>query len=136
MELLNNTLPDGIRVNKIAFAAGKEKSLDSFISRYVYNIKNDTGLSADGFFEKTEIPCRRNNRMFNMKDMVEDVRQLDRTTFQVTLRDLTEAKVKLSEILQEIFNIHVDDLEVTRMNMYGWLNDGWKEPIEGEKHGQ
>ncbi len=40
-----------------------------------------------------------------MKDMVEDIKQLDRTTFQVTLRDLGEVKVKLAEILAEIFGV-------------------------------
>ncbi len=133
VELLNNTLPDGIRVNKIAFISGKEKSLDSFINRYVYDIKNNAGLSAEGFFEKTEIPAQRNSRLFNMKDMVEEVKKLDETTFQVTLRDLAEVKVKLSEILNEIFGVPVDDLEVTRVHMFGRHSGGWKEPIEGEK---
>ena len=133
IELLNSTLPDGMRVNKTAFISGKEKSLDSFINRYVYDIKSDAGLSAGGFFEKTEIPAQRNSKLFNMKDMVEDFKQLDETTFQVTLRDLAEVKVKLSEILNEIFSVPVDDLEVTRVHMYGWDCDGWKEPIEGEK---
>ena len=36
--------------------------------------------------DKKEIPMQRNNRLFNMKDMVEDIKQLDQTTFQVTLQ--------------------------------------------------
>jgi len=133
VELLNRTLPEGIHVNKFSFISGKEKSLDSFIGRYVYDIKNDAGLSAAGFLDKKEIPAQRSSRLFDMKDMVEDIKQLDNTTFQVTLRDLAEAKVKLAEILTEIFGVSVDDLEVTRVDMSGWDSAVWKTPMEGEK---
>lgn len=131
--LLNRTLPDGIHVNNFSFISGKEKSLDSFIGRYVYDIKNDTGLSVSDFLDKKEILVQRNNRLFNMKDMVEDIKQLDQTTFHVTLRDLAEVKVKLAEILTEIFGVSVDDLEVTRVDMSGWDSAVWKTPMEGEK---
>jgi len=131
--LLNRTLPDGIHVNNFSFISGKEKSLDSFIGRYVYDIKNDTDLSVSDFLDKKEILVQRNNRLFNMRDMVEDIKQLDQTTFQVTLRDLAEVKVKLAEILTEIFGVSVDDLEVTRVEMSGWDSAVWKTPMEGEK---
>ncbi|PKL51736.1 MAG: B12-binding domain-containing radical SAM protein [Nitrospira bacterium HGW-Nitrospira-1] len=130
VELLNRTLPEGISANKIAFISRKEKSLDSFINRYVYDISNNSGFFVADFFEKTEIPMQRNNRLFNMRDMVEDFKQLDRTTFQVTLRDIGEVKVKLAEVLKEIFSVPVDDLEVTRVDMFGWDGAKWKEPME------
>jgi len=133
IELLNSALPDGMHVNRICFISGKEKSLDSFINRYVYDINNDTGLSVAEFLMKKEIPLQRNNRLFNMKDMVEDIKQIDRNTFQLTLRDLGEVKVKLAEILNEIFSVPVDDLDVTRVAMFGWDGAAWKEPMEEEK---
>jgi radical SAM-linked protein len=133
MELLNKTLPSGMHVNKFSYISGKEKSLDSFISRYVYDIKNTTGLSVSDFLDKKEVPMQRNNRLFNIKDMVEDIKQLDQTTFQVTLRDLAEVKVKLAEIFSEIFGVSIEDLEVTRVDMSGWDGTGWKTPMEGEK---
>lgn len=131
--LLNRTLPEGIYVNKFSFISGKEKSLDSFISRYVYAIKNYSGLSAADFLDKKEILIQRGNRLFNIKDMVEDIKQLDQTSFQVTLKDLAEVKVKLAEIFTEIFGVSVDDLEVTRVDMSGRDSAGWKTPMEGEK---
>jgi radical SAM family uncharacterized protein/radical SAM-linked protein len=133
VELLNSTLPEGMHVNRISYISGKEKSLDSFINRYVYDIKKDTGLSVADFLCKKEIPLQRNNRLFDMKEMVEDVRQVDRNTFQLTLRDLGEVKVKLAEILNEIFGFPVDDLDVTRVAMFGWDGAAWKEPMEEEK---
>ena len=132
-ELLNRTLPEGIHVSDIAFLSGKEKSLDSFIGRYVYDIKYHAGLSVAEFLGKKEIPMQRNSRFYNLKDMVEDIKQLDGATFQVTLRDLGETKVKLAEIISEIFGVPIDDLEVTRVVMYGWDGTGWKEPMEGER---
>jgi radical SAM family uncharacterized protein/radical SAM-linked protein len=133
VELLNSTLPEGMHVNRISYISGKEKSLDSFINRYVYDINNDTGLSVADFLGKKEIPAQRNNRLFNMKDMVEDIKQTDRNTFQLTLTDLGEVKVKLAEILNEIFGVPVDDLDVTRVAMFGWDGAAWKEPMEEEK---
>ncbi len=59
VELLNRTLPEGMHVNKFSFISGKEKSLDSFIGRYVYDIKNNTGLSAADFLDKKEILMQR-----------------------------------------------------------------------------
>ncbi len=133
VELLNSTLPEGLHVNRICFISGKEKSLDSFINRYVYDINNDTGLSVEDFLSKKDLPAQRNNRLFNMKDMVEDIKQTDRNTFQLTLKDLGEVKVKLAEILNEIFGVPVDDLDVTRVAMFGWDGVAWKEPMEEEK---
>jgi radical SAM family uncharacterized protein/radical SAM-linked protein len=133
VELLNSTLPEGLHVNRICFISGKEKSLDSFINRYVYDINNDSGLSVEDFLSKKDIPAQRNNRLFNMKDMVEDIKQTDRNIFQLTLRDLGEVKVKLAEILNEIFGVPVDDLDVTRVAMFGWDGAAWKEPMEEEK---
>jgi hypothetical protein len=122
-----------MHVNRTCFISGKEKSLDSFINRYVYDINNDTGLSVADFLGKKEIQLQRNNRQFNMKDMVEEVKQIDRNTFQLTLMDLGDVKVKLAEILKEIFGVPVDDLDVTRVVMYCWDGTGWKEPMEGER---
>jgi uncharacterized protein (DUF2344 family) len=133
MALLNSTLPEGVLVNKVTFISGKETSLDSFIKKYVYDIKYHAGLSAADFLGKKEIPMQRNNRMFNLKDMVEDVTQVDETTVQVTLRDLREVKVKLAEVLGELVGVSIDDLEVTRVDMFGWDGRKWKEPMEGEK---
>ena len=130
---LNRTLPEGLQAHRIVFLAGKEKSLDSFISRYVYDIKKEDGLSVADFSAKKEIPAQRNDRQFNMKDMVEDITRIDRNTVQVTLRDLGAVKVKLDEVLEEIFGIPIVDLEVTRGAQYGWDGSDWKEPMEGEE---
>jgi radical SAM family uncharacterized protein/radical SAM-linked protein len=132
VELLNRTLPEGVKINKIAFISGSEQSLDSFIGRYIYDIRNDGGLSAADFLGKKEVPLQRNNRSFDMKEMVEDVRQLGRTRFQLTLRDLDGVKVKLAEIVSEVFGVPVEELDVTRVAMFGWDGAGWKEPLEGE----
>jgi len=131
--LLNSTLPEGMHINRLCFISGKDKSLDSFINRYVYDIKNDAALSVADFLGKEEVPLQRNNRLFNMKEMVEDIKQIDRNTFQITIRDLGEVKVKLAEILGEIFGVPVDDLDVTRVAMFGWDGAAWKEPMEEEK---
>jgi uncharacterized protein (DUF2344 family) len=131
--LLNRTLPEGMQISGFSFISGKERSLDSFINRYVYDIKCNTALSVTDFLGKKEIPLQRNNRLCNMKDMVEEIRQLDRNAFQLTLKDLGDVKVKLAEILNEIFGVPVDELDVTRVAMFGWDGTAWKEPMEVEE---
>jgi len=64
--------------------------------------------------------------------MVEEVSRVDDKTFHVTLKDRGEVKVRLSEVLPEIFGLALEDMEVTRLEMFGW--DGrWSAPVESER---
>jgi radical SAM family uncharacterized protein/radical SAM-linked protein len=128
---LNETLPEGMQISNFSFISGREKSLDSFVTRYIYDIKSDRGIS-QGLLQGN-IWVKRKEREFNLKDMIEEVRQLDEKTFQLTLLDVGELKVKLSEIAAELFGSSIDDLDVTRVAMSGWDGSSWKDPIERER---
>ncbi len=123
MQALNQHLPPGIRVKQIVRLSGREKSLNSFIIRYVYDLRG-AALSAKGFFSRDEIIVERKKGMVNIKDMIETVEPVDPETFRITVRDCGEDKVRLDEITREIFGCPAVDLDITRVAMYGFIPDG------------
>jgi radical SAM-linked protein len=129
---LNNTLPEGIRVAKLVPFYGREKSLNSFIVRYIYEIRFGMDLDSKGFSERSEVVVERKGERIDIRKMVEDIARLDGKTFRLTLRDLGEIKVRLTELVPTIFGVAADELDIIRTGMFGW-NGGWVEPLEDEK---
>jgi hypothetical protein len=120
LSLLNQHLPAGIRVKQMTRLSGKEKSLNSFIIRYVYELRGDA-LSAENFYSRDEIIVERKKGTVNIKTMIETVKQIDPGTFRITLRDCGDDKVRLDEITREIFGCPAVDLDITRVAMYGLM---------------
>ncbi|MBA4373253.1 MAG: B12-binding domain-containing radical SAM protein [Thermodesulfovibrio sp.] len=118
LTLLNLHLPAGIRVKQIMRLSGREKSLNSFIIKYVYELRG-ADLSAESFYSRDEIIVERKKGMVNIKTMIETVEQLDPKTFRITVRDCGEDKVRLDEITRAIFDLPAVDLDITRVAMYG-----------------
>lgn len=129
---LNKTLPVGISVVRMAVFYGKEKSLDSFIMRYTYEIVHDEGISVEGFLAKDEVLIQREKGLVDVKELVEAMERVDNRTVRLTVRDQGAIKVRLDELLAEIFSGAAGNLEVTRTDMYGWDGD-WVRPMEGEE---
>ncbi|MGC2062301.1 MAG: TIGR03936 family radical SAM-associated protein [Thermodesulfovibrionales bacterium] len=116
--LLNPHLPAGIRVKQMVRLSGREKSLNSFIIRYVYELRG-AALSAENFYSRDEIIVERKKGTVNIKNMIETVEQIDPGTFRITVRDCGDDKVRLDEITREIFGCPAVDLDITRIAMYG-----------------
>lgn len=126
---LNNTLPVGIRISEMVFLTGKEKSLNSFITRYVYEVEHKHKPEMTDFLKKEEVIVKRKQISVNIKDMVEEISEIDENRARITLCDLGDIKVRLDEIIPAIFNASPEEVVITRTAMSGW--DGqWKEPIE------
>lgn len=116
--LLNQHLPAGIRVRQMLRLSGREKSLNSFIIRYVYELQG-VALSAENFYGRDEIIVERKKGMVNIKTMIEAVEQIGPGVFRITVVDCGEDKVRLDEITREIFGCPAVDLDITRVAMYG-----------------
>ena len=129
---LNDTLPEGIRVAKLVPFYGREKSLNSFIVRYIYEIRSGADLDSRGFFESNEVIVERKGERIDIRKMVEDIARPDGKTCRLTLRDLGEIKVRLTELVPAIFGVAAEELDITRTGMFGW-NGEWVEPLEDEK---
>jgi hypothetical protein len=107
-------------------------SLNSFIVRYIYEIKADQMLDCSVLFGKEEVLVERKDGLIDIRKMVEDATGLDEKTFRVTLREHDGLKVRLSELMPLLFGVPAEELDITRVAVFGWKGS-WTEPIEGER---
>ena len=129
---LNRTLPEGLYANKMDILFGREKSLNSFIIRYIYEIKYDQDPDIDTFLSEKELLITRKNDLVDIRKMVERLEKTREGAFHITVVDQGELKVRLDEMLPVIFNTPIEELYITRIAMFGWDGD-WIEPMEGEE---
>ncbi|MEW6108596.1 MAG: TIGR03960 family B12-binding radical SAM protein [Nitrospirota bacterium] len=116
---LNRTLPEGIRADSLEVLFDREKSLNSFIIKYVYEIKHNSEAAVDRFLEMKEVIVNRDNKSIEIKKMVEELIKTDNKTVCLTIKDQGEIKARLDEILPAIFDVPVMDLDITRISMAG-----------------
>ena len=129
---INNMLPEGICVKDISVVPAKAESLSSFITRYEYEIRGGDSSNIYRFLSEKEINFKREKYFINLRDMVEEARQIDEETTKIIVVDQGDIKVRLGELLPEIFNVPVESLDVTRVALYGW-DGGWVSPINNCK---
>ena len=120
---LNSVLPEGLKLRDCALISAKEPSLSSFISRYEYEIICPDSSVVKQFSEKEETDIR---------EMIEDIKVMDKKTVRLILVDKESKKVRLGELLPEIFNAPCGELDITRLAMYGWKSR-WSIPLEGSE---
>jgi len=126
---LNGTLPEGISADGIMVLTGREKSLNSFVVRYTYEVRHGDADKALAFLGRETAVIQRKQNSVNIRGMVDDIVRTGPETVSITLHDLGEVKVRLDEIIPEVFGVPSGDVLITRTAMYGW--DGqWKEPFE------
>ena len=131
---LNATLPEGLRADRITPLYGREKSLNSFIVRYAYEIRREGGLSlSEKFAGGDEMHVMRKDAPVDLRRMIEEVERVDAQTVSITVCDVGDISVRLDEVLSGVFDGPTEDLEVTRTAMFGWKGGNWVEPLEGEK---
>ena len=139
---LNAVLPEGLEIRYAKAIPVNEPSLQSFISRYEYEIicpdpgLADAFLSAGTFFIEREntqgIPA-----VVDIRELVEDVVVMNTSTVRVIALDRGEKKVRLSEIIPALLHLPQEDLGITRVGLFGW-RDGWVEPLvsAGDEEGK
>ncbi len=129
---INNILPEGICVKDISVVPAKAESLCSFITRYEYEIRGGDSSKIYRFLSEKEINFKREKCFINLKDMVEEAMQIDEDTTKIIVVDQGDIKVRLGELLPEIFNAPLESLDITRVALYGW-DGGWVRPINNCK---
>ncbi|MBI5847050.1 MAG: TIGR03960 family B12-binding radical SAM protein [Nitrospirae bacterium] len=129
LALLQGNLPNGLQAITMKVVEKAEKSLTGFVVRYTYEIVSNKGLSLDAFHENRDMPVQRKQNTYLLSDMVGEAVMTGQTSCRITVKDLGDIKVRLDELLPLVFAQPADDLEITRLAMYGWDN-GWKEPLE------
>jgi radical SAM family uncharacterized protein/radical SAM-linked protein len=126
---INRLLPDGFCVTDMVAVPLKSESLDSFISRYEYEVKGADISNMQVFLSKKEIPVKREKTVINIRNMVQEATIIDEDKVKLVLMDNGEIKVRLGEILPLVCNVPLEKLEITRTAVYGW-DGGWVNPIE------
>ncbi|MEC4676454.1 MAG: TIGR03960 family B12-binding radical SAM protein [Nitrospirota bacterium] len=129
---LNRTLPEGFHADRMEMLFSREKSLNSFIIRYTYEIKYGEYLDIDGFMEKKEVFVQRDDKLIDIRKLVDELIRIDDRTVRLTVRDRGEIKARLDEILQAVFGLPAEELNITRLAMFGQDED-WRELLNGEK---
>ncbi|MFH1025824.1 MAG: TIGR03960 family B12-binding radical SAM protein [Nitrospirota bacterium] len=126
---LNEMLPDAISVNDMSVIPAGDPSLNAFIYRYEYEI-NDVDISpVHRFLSKKELLVAREKGTINIRNMVEEVTMLDEDSVSLLVMDQGDSKVRLGELIPLLFDKSLEELDITRVALYGW-NGGWVKPIE------
>ncbi|MGO9377448.1 MAG: TIGR03960 family B12-binding radical SAM protein [Dissulfurispiraceae bacterium] len=142
---LAETLPDGIKIGRMAVIAVSEPSLTGFVSRYKYIVGVPAGPSTPPptvpeTFETVMV--RRDDKAVDLAPCIESVELIDIVSEQVSdlfgydlawaysmvLRDREDVRIRLGEITEALFGIKLENLSVIRTGLYGW-KEGWKEPL-------
>lgn len=126
---LNGRLPEGIRVIRMVLLPGGEKSLNSFIIRHIYEISCGSPVSADAFLGRETAIVRREKGPVDIKEMVESLERMDEMTFRITVKDCGETRVRLTEIIPEVFGIEPSECGIIRVEVSGWAGR-WAGPLE------
>ncbi len=150
MRELNDTMPQGIKINRIALITADTPSLNSFIKRYEYLIRGNWQKAIGNRFEtgdvgglpiayslspRAPIVVQRDGRDVDILPCIEDVifsEADNEPSARLILRDTDNIKVRIGEIAEAIFGMNMNKLEITRTALYGKKGAGdneWVEPL-------
>ncbi|MBM4141417.1 MAG: TIGR03960 family B12-binding radical SAM protein [Nitrospira sp.] len=129
MRKLNSALPEGIYIKDIVVIAENTKSLSNFITRYEYEIKGRNLSHIHKFLSEEEIMVSREKHKVNLRDMVEEAKMIRENMINVIVADQGDIKVRLNELLPKVFNVPIEELDITRVALYGRDNE-WVTPTE------
>ena len=123
-ESVNASLREGVCLSRVVGVRREEPSLQSFISRYEYEI-----ICPDPLIERFREAAKNIGRSEGIWPLVEYAEMKDDKTASVVLRDTPDKKVKLDEVARELFGSPASELEITRVAVYGLRDGGWEPPI-------
>jgi len=125
---LNGFLPAGVSVKDMSGIPRKSESLNSFIKRYEYEIKGGNINEVYRFLSQKEIMMQRGKTLIDVRSFVEDAQYDNKDAVHLVVVDLKDMKVRLGELLPEVFKVPIEELYVTRVALFGWDN-GWVKPL-------
>lgn len=135
---LDGHLPDGLAIHAARLISPDEPSLQSFVSRYEYEIICPDSRVIEGFIGGNSRTIGgetglKGGAPEDLREMVEDIKVVDHRTVKIMVADRGERKVKLGEVIPGVFHLTVDELMVTRLCMFGWRG-GWREPLDSPRN--
>lgn len=125
---LNDTLPKGININYMAVIPTTSESLNSFITRYEYEVRGGDPSYVEKFLSQREIIRKRDKNIINLRNFVEKITIIDKNIVKIIFVDQGNTKVRVGEMLPLLLNARIEELEVTRTALYGWKG-AWVMPL-------
>lgn len=139
---INRYLPEGIKIQGVSLLPEGAASINSFISRYEYEIITANANLMEDFLrmenfvytrEGNSNSLRKGSRAplkvsVDLREMVEDACLTGRETVRLIALDRGENKVRINELISAIFRVPPETTGITRLSMSGWL-DKWVDPL-------
>jgi radical SAM-linked protein len=122
-EKINSVMPEGLKINKMAFIHKKVPSISSFVTTYEYEIVLPEGTGKG-------IKLFNISRSGTYSEFILKFDIIDKRKFILRIRDLKEKKAKLKEIVEILFGLPAEELEITRVGLYGYHKGKWVDPME------
>jgi len=122
-ETINNHLPKGLNIKKMAFIHKKVPSLVSFITRYEYRCKllKNTNLKFNLFnISKKSIHS----------EFIEKFDIIGEKSIFLRLQDNQQKKVKLKEVIEKTLGLSMEKLDIIRIALYGFNKGKWIDPMD------
>lgn len=125
---INETLPEGLCVNKMAIISKDLPSLNSFISGYEYILRSEEGFKVNDI-GKISLFVKRQDSIIDISKFIEYMKFSDKREALLFLKDNGGLKVRLKEVIETLFGEDIDKFEITRIALYGKRNNEWIEPL-------
>lgn len=116
---VNSELKDGVELKRIAPVSFNEPSLQSFISRYEYDI-------IGGFVTPA---AKGHGESLQGSGIMEELKVMADGRIKLILKDTPHKKVRLDEVVKELFGVPLSELDITRLALYGFANGQWSQTI-------
>ena len=129
LEVLNASLPPGIKINRAVPLLPQAESLQSFISRYIYEIIGIDPARGREFLDKKEVLAIRDSGRVNIRDTVVSIEGTGPESARVVLEDRERVKVRLEETVSLVFGKDLREADITRIGMLGLKGGMWVLPV-------
>lgn len=147
---INRSMPEEIRISRMALIPHKELSLSTFITRYAYTIKGvraealsdaratafmEASFSAADCRERPSLIVRRDDREVDIAPCIERLAlegeagdDSGNRDIRLILTDKDPIKARIGEVAEALFGGSFREMDIIRTALYGWKN-GWVEPL-------
>jgi radical SAM family uncharacterized protein/radical SAM-linked protein len=126
---LNETMPEGIRIKKMAVIPFDSPSLDSFIKRYEYILRSKGEIRIKNNIKDSPLLVKRKGSFIDISGFIESIEKIGKSEVRLLLVDKDDLKVRIKEIIDLLMESNWDELDITRISLYGRLNKEWIEPL-------
>ncbi len=139
---LNQALPQGIRILEARIIPRKAPSLSGSISRYVYAVEVPGSCSRNladrvkKFVERASVTVERKGKQKDIKPAIESVSPVlstDGAVLEVTLQDREEARARIQDVIEKLFEIGPEESTLFRMKrtaVFCSLGGRWAGPMD------